>query len=142
MADLFEVEIMGDEEFRQTLLALAKSLPNEKVEPVLLDGAKVIADDAKRRSPLGKTGKLKKGIKAKYLRQIGAYPKSAAAVSNSPEDHLIEYGTAPRRQRTTGRFTGAGPAHPFFRPAVDANKGRIQEEIITKLGSMIDGAMK
>ena len=139
---LFDVEIMGQTEFAATLLALAKCLPNEKVQPVLMEGAKIIAADAKRRAPKGPTGNLKKGIKAKFLRQIGAYPRSAAVVSNAPHDHLVEYGTAPRTQKTTGRFTGTMPAHPFFRTAVDTNKGRVQTQIINELGNMIDGAMK
>ena len=139
---LFDVEIQGQAEFARTLLALAKCLPNEKVEPVLMEGAKVVAADAKRQAPKGPTSNLKKGIKAKKLKQIGAYPRSAAAVSNAPHDHFVEYGTAPRTQKKTGRYTGAMPAQPFFRPAIDTNKGRIQNEVITKLGQMIDGAMK
>jgi len=138
----FTVEIIGKEEFHRTLLALAKSLPNEKTEPVMMEGAKIIAAAAKANAPKGPTGNLKKGIKAKFLRQISNFPRSAAAVSNAPHDHLVEYGTAPRRQKTTGRYTGSMPAHPFFRPAVDANKGRVYRQIIDKFWDMILGACR
>ena len=138
------IEIQGKEAFEKTLLALAKALPNDKVEPVMMEGAKVIAAAAKAKAPQGHTGNLKKGVKAKFLRQIGNYPRSAAAAVDrkiAPHAYIIEYGTKPRYQKS-GRYTGIGPAIPFFRPAVDTNKGRIQEEVITKLSNLIDSAMK
>jgi len=138
------IEIQGKEAFEKTLLALAKALPNEKVEPVMMEGAKVIAAAARAKAPQGPTGNLKKGVKAKFLRQIGNYPRSAAAAVDrkiARHAHIIEYGTKPRYQKS-GRYTGIGPAIPFFRPAVDTNKGRIQDEVITKLGNLIDSAMK
>jgi len=139
-----DIEIQGKEAFEKTLLALAKALPNDKVEPVMMEGAKVIAAAAKAKAPQGPTGNLKKGVKAKFLRQIGNYPRSAAAAVDrkiAPHAYIIEYGTKPRYQKS-GRYTGIGPAIPFFRPAVDTNKGRIQDEVITKLGNLIDSAMK
>lgn len=141
---MFTIEIQGKEEFEKTLLALAKALPNDKVEPVMLEGAKVVAATAKAKAPKGPTGNLKKGVKAKLLRQVSNYPRSAAAAVDrkiAPHAYIIEYGTKPRYQKS-GRYTGSGPARPFFRPAVDTNKGRIQEEVITKLGNLIDSAMK
>ena len=142
MTDSISMEIIGKEEFERTLLELAKSLPNEKTEPVMMEGAKIVAAAAKANAPQGKTGNLKKGIKAKQLRQISNYPRSAAAVSNSPHDHLVEYGTAPRIQKKTGRYTGSMPAHPFFRPAVDTNRDRVYRQIVDKFWSMILGACK
>jgi len=138
------IEIQGKEAFEKTLLALAKSLPNDKVEPLMLEGAKVIAAVAKAKAPQGPTGNLKKAVKAKLLKQISNYPRSAAAAVDrkiAPHAFIIEYGTKPRYQRS-GRYTGIGSAQPFFRPAVDTNKGRIQGEVITKLGNLIDSAMK
>ena len=138
------IEIQGKEAFEKTLLALAKALPNDKVEPVMLDGAKVVAAAARAKAPQGPSGNLKKGVKAKLLRQISNYPRSAAAAVDrkiAPHAYIIEYGTKPRYQKS-GRYTGIGPAQPFFRPAVDTNKGRIQDEVITKLGNLIDSAMK
>lgn len=135
---------MGKDEFSRTLLELAKSLPNEKTEPIMMEGAKIVAAAAKANAAQvtkRKTGNLLKGINTKFLRQISNYPRSTAAVSNAPHDHLVEYGTAPRRQKN-GRYTGSMPAHPFFRPAVDTNKGRIQNQIIEKFWGLIMGACK
>jgi len=134
------LEIIGKEEFAETLLELSKALPNDKVEPVMLEGAKVIAAAAKDKAPLGPTGHLKKSVKAKQLKQISNYPRSAAAAVDrkiAPHAHLIEYGTRPRIQKTTGRPTGIGPAIPFFRPAVDTNVARIYTQIKDKLLDMI-----
>ncbi len=138
--DAFVVEIEGKKEFENTLRNLVKSLPNEKVEPVMMEGAKVIADAARSKAPKGPTGNLKRSIKSKFLRQIGNYPRSAAAAVDrkiAPHAHLIEYGTKPRVQKTTGRPTGTGPARPFFRPAVDTNIARVYTKIKDSLLDMI-----
>ena len=37
----------------------------------------------------------------------------------APHAHLVEFGTKPRRQKTTGKSTGVMPANPFIRPAFD-----------------------
>jgi HK97 gp10 family phage protein len=138
--DTFSVEIQGKKEFEETLRNLVKALPNDKVEPVMMEGAKVIADAARAKAPKGPTGNLKRSVKSKFLKQISNYPRSAAAAVDrkiAPHAHLIEYGTKPRIQKTTGRYTGIGPAHPFFRPAVDANRSRIYTQIRDKLLDMI-----
>ncbi len=140
MSDSVTVDIRGKEEFQRTLLALVRALPNDKVEPVMLDGAKVVARDAKSRAPVGPTGNLKRAVRTRQLRQIGRYPRTAIAAvdrKKAPHAHLIEYGTKPRVQKTTGRPTGIGPAIPFFRPAVDTNRVRVYEQIKDKLWEMI-----
>lgn len=136
MTDSFTVEIQGKAEFEATLRNLVKALPDDKVEPVMLEGAKVIAQDAKGRA----IGNIKKAVVAKLLRKIGNWPRSAmAAVNNkkAPEAHLIEFGTSRRYQKTTGRYTGIGPAKPFFRPAVDVNIQRVYRDIRDKLLDMV-----
>lgn len=140
MTDTFTVEIQGKAEFEKTLRELAKALPNDKVEPIMLAGAKIIAQDARRRAPVGLTGNLKKAIITKLLRKIGNWPRSAIAAVNrkkAPHAHIIEFGTSRRYQKTTGRYTGIGPAKPFFRPAVDVNVQRIYKDIREKLLDMI-----
>lgn len=138
---MITVEIVGEEEMLRTIKDLAKCLPNDKVEQVMMEGAKIVADDAKTRAPMGATGNLKKGIRAKFLKPISMNPRAAAAVSNAPHDHLVEYGTAPRTQKN-GRYTGAMPAHPFFRPAVDVNYRRVLDQVVKKLWDMVMGACK
>ncbi len=139
------LEIKGNEEFAKTLLALAKALPNDKVEPVMMEGAKVIRDAVKAKAPLGPTGHLKKAVKAKQLKQISNYPRSAAAAVDrkvAPHAYIIEYGTKPRHQKS-GRYTGSGPARPFFRPAVDANREPVYQRIRDKLlNTIVEAARK
>jgi len=137
--DTFTVEIEGKKEFEATLRNLVNALPNEKVEPVMMEGAKTVAAAAKAKAPRGPTGNLKKAVKAKQLKQISNYPRSAAAVVDrkvAPHANIIEYGTKPRHQKS-GRYTGSGPARPFFRPAVDTNVGRIYTQIKDKFLDMI-----
>jgi HK97 gp10 family phage protein len=38
----------------------------------------------------------------------------------APHAHFPEFGTAPRRHKTTGKFVGQTPATPFLRPAFDS----------------------
>jgi HK97 gp10 family phage protein len=144
--DTFTVEIEGKKEFEQTLRNLVQALPNEKVEPVMMEGAKVIADAARSKAPQGPTGNLKRSIKSKFLKQLGNYPRSAAAAVDrkiAPHAHLIEFGTKPRMQKTTGCYTGIGPARPFFRPAVDSNVAKIYTQIKDKLlDTILEAARK
>jgi hypothetical protein len=136
MADSFTVEIQGKAEFEATLRELVKALPDDKVEPIMLEGATVIAQDVKRRA----IGNIKKAVVARLLKKIGKWPRSAMAAINNkkaPEAHLIEFGTSRRYQKTTGRYTGIGPAKPFFRPAVDTNREPVYRTIRDKLLDMI-----
>lgn len=40
-----------------------------------------------------------------------------------------EFGTGPRLQKSTGRFTGSHPARPWLRPAFDSSEGAAQGAI-------------
>lgn len=56
----------------------------------------------------------------------------------APHAHLVEFGTGPRYQKTTGKFVGVMPAQPFIRPAFDVKKGAaltaIKREITVEIG--------
>lgn len=58
--------------------------------------------------------------------------------STSPLAHLFEFGTKPRFQTTTGRYTGIMPAQPLVRPSFDHNKeaalAAIKREITVEVG--------
>ncbi|WP_288016445.1 hypothetical protein [Microcystis phage Mae-JY04] len=49
--------------------------------------------------------------------------------------HLIEFGTAERTQRTTGRATGRMPATPWLRPVLDELGGDRASQIWAKAAS-------
>lgn len=52
--------------------------------------------------------------------------------SNTPEAHLLEFGTGPRYQKN-GRFTGSVAPQPMLQPAWDANKHKILEGLGKRL---------
>lgn len=52
--------------------------------------------------------------------------------------HFWEFGTGPRYQKTTGRYTGQIMAQPYFYPVFRANKRRIK----ARLSRAVSRAMK
>ncbi len=142
---MLEVKIQGDKELMKTIKQLSKSLEPEEVEKIFLKGAKTIADDARSRAPKGPTGNLKESIVAKLLHRIRDNPAPAIAAVDfrkGPHAHLVEFGTGPRYQKKTGKYTGNMPAKPFFRPAWVRNKNKVLNNIVQELEKRVEGAMK
>ena len=139
MADSMDIEIQGIEELEKQMESLIKAVHPDKVEPVLLDGAKVMQKAIKGKIQHSVTGNLKRGVKAKVMRRRGG---SAAAIGLSvgeaapafaamdfriaPHYHLIEFGTS------------RAPAYPFFRPGVDASKEQAINQITQDISNLID----
>ena len=127
------VKIEGLSELSKQLQELAKAGDPEKVEPILMKGAKKLADAIRDRAPLGPTGNLKKSVKAKKLKPLGSEPASAAAAVDrkiAPHAHFVENGTS------------RAPAHPFFRPAVDSTMPEVEREVVSELEKLVEGAVK
>lgn len=82
---------------------------------------------AQRRSPIGKKDT---GVEV----FLGAGARGPA--------HLIEFGTAGRRQKKTGRYTGYVVARPFMRPAWEAWKYKILDRFAFRLWAEIEKAAK
>lgn len=101
-------------------------------------GAEIIAEEAKRRAPIGKTGNLLRGIVAKQNKaSMGMLDQGKAYVGVNygiaPHAHLVEFGAR----------GGQMPAHPFIRPAIEAKKSEALAAIsadITKRINMKMGA--
>jgi HK97 gp10 family phage protein/SPP1 family predicted phage head-tail adaptor len=98
----------------------------------LRKGAKVIATDAKRRAPVD-TGKLRDSIKVRAQRRsriaigVNAVTRDADFQGKRLFYALfVEYGTR-RGQRP----------QPFMRPAFDANKDSVRQQILTDLWANI-----
>ncbi len=49
--------------------------------------------------------------------------------SPAPHASLVEFGTGPRFQKSTLRYTGIMPPDPFMRPAWDINKGTMLKRL-------------
>lgn len=162
MAESISLHIDGMNELAEQIREITKSMNPDDVEPILLQGATFIADDARRRAPQGPTGNLKRGIYAKTLkRRLSSFahqePAPAVATTNykiSPHAHLVEYGTDVRKpkkkkvlyNKKTGQFfgveTAAMPARPYFRPAIDSQWSRVEAHVMQGLGTLIDEAVK
>jgi hypothetical protein len=52
----------------------------------------------------------------------------------SPLSHLFEYGTGPRVQYSTGRYTGVMSPRPFIEPVVEAGLEEMVEAMADVLG--------
>lgn len=136
------VKLEGAEELKKQFQALAKSVHPDKVEPVLMKGARKLVKAIRDKAPRGPTGNLKKSIRAKKLERIGFNPASAIAAvdrKRAPHASLVEYGHALVRN---GKVIGHVPPHPFFRPAVDENHDRILAEVTGEIKKMVEGVAK
>ena len=142
MADSMDLNIEGIEELEKQMESLIKAVHPDKVEPVLLDAARVIANDARRRAPKGKTGNLKRSIVAKKTKRRGGM--SAALGLNAgeaaPAITAIDFRKAPHAALVEFGHGGPhpAPAHPFFRPAWDANREKVTRQIIEDINNLID----
>jgi HK97 gp10 family phage protein len=141
MSDEFTLDVEGMKEITNLINGLSKCVESGKVEDAFLAGAMNLQQAAKAAAPVGPTGNLKKDIKVKQLPKLGNNPKAAIVKSTAPHDHLIEFGTKPRYTKS-GKFTGIMPAHPFFRPAIDANKQAVLTQVADDIMNSIDEAVK
>ena len=142
MADSMDIEIQGIEELEKQMESLIKAVHPDKVEPVLLDGAKVMQKAIKGKIHHSITGNLKKGVKAKVMRRRGG---SAAAIGLSAGDAApalvaMDFRTAPHYHLVEYGHGGPhpAPAYPFFRPGVDASKEQAINQIIEDINNLID----
>lgn len=140
------IKLEGKGELQQTILQLAKSVQADKVEPILMDAAKMVKNEIKTRVPV-KTGALKKAITAKKMKRRDLYKPAPAIAAidrkKAPHAHLVEYGSPGRyakRGKNKGRYFGAMPARPFLRPAWDASRDRALNQIKDGLEKQIASA--
>jgi len=135
-------QVEGMQELYKKLNALAKSMETGRVEAALLRGAEELRDAAREKAPVGPTGNLRDRIKAFQLPKRGDNPRSAECQSSAQHDHFIEFGTSERYQKTTGRYTGSMERKPFFRPAIDENKERVYNEIVSEMRQAVEDSVK
>jgi len=77
------------------------------------DAAKMVVTEGKARAPVGKTGNLRKSIKAKYFFKDGPAATVMPRAKQAPHRHLVAYGTGPRAQKS-GKSTGVMPGDKFM----------------------------
>lgn len=123
-----------------------KQLPGKIEEKVRLKalrkGAKVIADEAKRKAPDYMKARIvvrKATKKQRSLKDLGEIVVTVK-LDRLPAPHWVEFGTGPRVQKSTGRETGQMPAEPFMRPAFDTKNREALKVIGQTLGPEVEKA--
>lgn len=141
------MSVDGGEELGQLFEELPKSLTDNVMRKIGKDALKPVRDMAETFAPI-EEGDLRDSIEVSTTlskRQRRLYRKKGEiAVYAGPtypkgaHGHLVEFGTGPRTQKKTGRYTGQMPARPFMRPAWDANK----EGVLQYMRDNIWGVLK
>ena len=142
MANDFTISLGGTEDVIKQIKDLVKAVGPEKAEPILLKGARKLAKAIRAKAPPGPTGNLKKAVKTKQLERWGKNPAPAIAAidrKRAAHAHLVEYGHALVR---SGKVIGHVPAHPFWRPAIDANFQGVLSDVTKGLNQLVEEAKK
>lgn len=126
--------VVGIDQLTRRLKAL-ESMPESRELAHAFRTAAFIAENAVyARTPVGKTGNLRKGLKSDNLPrpEIGAYVGIRAKHA-----HLLESGTRERIQKTTGRRTGRGPQTKFFSKGVNTGHRRFRPYIVSEIQRIV-----
>ena len=127
------------EEVLKRVNQLTATFEPKHIEKVLLQGAKIIAQDAERR--VGsmfkvKTGRLKGAMRAKRGKRFSNTIATVfAAVDRSPKKG------APHAQLLE-RGTSKMPPRPFFRPAVEASQSEVASTVNDGLKELLERGAK
>lgn len=128
------IQIHGAKEIEQKLKRLGDPRAVERVlRRSLWEQGRQIRDAARRLAPV-RSGTLRKRIRL-VRRRMRRGQVTVQVVSRAPHSHLVEYGTGPRTQQGSGRYTGQMPAQPFMRPAWD-------EERQTAVGTILHAMLR
>ena len=146
----FTMTVKGMEEFNNKMQKLIRSIHPDKIEPILMGGAKIVSKAARIKAPKGPTGNLKKSIRTKKLRRIFNNPATAISAvdrKKSPHAYITHAGTerervgGPKSVRYRGRKFGRMPANPFMYEAWDETKGSVLDYIIKETSKQVKGAV-
>lgn len=141
-----KTEIFGVKEVKKLLEDVGKA-PAKVLTKAAKSGAKIVQADAKANAPVD-TGNLKRGIKLKtekrrkYKRvyEIGFFGKGGKG------EEFVKIGKNGKRSfypvsQEYGWVDKSGKKHPgkrFLRNAVDHNRERVKNEMLTVMGTEID----
>ena len=130
------VDVQGIKETRRKLARLHPKKQKRGIGNSLRAGARVVRKAARRRAPVGPTGNLRARVVIKSLRRLRTGELGYVIVRpKAPHSGLVQRGTRKRKQKTTGRNTGAMPANAFMAEAAkesEAAAGRKAREILGK----------
>jgi len=122
-----DFKITGARELERLLKQLEPRSSKRAGDRALRAGAKIVADDAKRRVPVD-TGELKRAIAAR-IEKRSRYGERVINIGVkrpvSRRFHLTEFGTA------------FAPAQPFMRPALETNVKAVLDKIRVTMAKAI-----
>lgn len=124
------LKIIGLDELSDDFKLLDKAMAKKVVRAATRAGARVAANKIKQQAPK-RTGKLKKAIKTKNLKQneTPGGATSGVTLGDAFYGWFLEEGTVNM------------PAQPFARPAWDANINEIEGATKNKLAASIDNVL-
>jgi len=120
-------KLIGLAEAKKQLRRLADKIDLFTVSETLLKGAQACESEVLKRTPLGETGNLRRGVHSGILKNKRRYgPGAFVAVDYNiaPHCYLVEYGH--------GGSKPAGPT-PFFRPGIRAGRRKAKQKIVPGL---------
>lgn len=143
----FDFNIEGVEELERALNELPRSVGRQVL---VRTGRKALKPVHRRAKQMAPNQRLKKSIRtstkvsASQQRDVSVRGGVTLFVgSNAPDAHLIEWGTGPRYQKTTGRYTGIMPPDPFMRPAWDTQRDEVLDIMRREIwNELVKGAQR
>lgn len=146
-------QIEGLKDLERMLEQLSKSMGKTVLRNALKKAGQPIADAATANVARIDTGALRDSMavstKLKRSQKAGGYRDRTAVnvfvgpeAKRAPHAHLVEFGTGPRFQKKTGRYTGQMPAAPFMRPAFDATKEKALDIFIKEAAAELLKSVK
>ncbi len=133
--------LAGLEEFDKALAELPKAVGKQVLRRAATKTLTPVRDTARQMAPrsgevrgkgeqLVQTIHIRARLKRSQTRaRVRAGDVETFVGSTAPHAHLVEFGTGPRWQETTGRFTGQVSPLPFMRPAWDQHRGRMLTDL-------------
>lgn len=151
---MLRFQITGQTEIAKALRDLPSNFRKDAAVYAMEQAMQPVVDAARSFAPVGKTGALRRSIGfliRKYRngavvfgvigprRGFGVPDASTKTGVTEPANyaHLVEYGHA-----VAGDAAGWVEAHPFLRPAWDANKGRVEKLLGQNLSGYIAAVAK
>lgn len=111
------VVLEGDKALMAQFKTLSTAVQTEVISGVLDAAAEEVKEGAETRAPKGRSGKLSRNIK---VQGSGIVQREVGPTRSAFYGVMVEKVTGPRRQKSTGKFTGSMPAKPFMRPAAES----------------------
>lgn len=125
----------GLDELRAAVKQVMGAMSDKELQPIMLEGAKVIRTAVKRKVRRGPTGRLKRAVKAKRSKLRKHNPSAFCAIDRkkAPHAHLVEDGhllVLGGKLGEGGVVVGQVPPHPFFRTGVMESQAQAKAVVV------------